>query len=70
MVRNALSTAGDVSNWFGPNRAAVVAMLKTVGFRKVEVVFSHLDSVEDPVGYKVVGGERSRFGRMIFHAWK
>jgi tRNA (mo5U34)-methyltransferase len=62
--------ANDLSNWFGPNRAAVEAMLRTVGFRTVKMVWSHLDSRKDPVGYKIVGGEKSRFGRAIFHAWK
>jgi tRNA (mo5U34)-methyltransferase len=28
----------DPSNWWGPNPAAVVAMLRTVGFRRVEIV--------------------------------
>ncbi len=32
----------DASNWFGPNRAAVEAMLRVVGFRKVELVSSTL----------------------------
>jgi tRNA (mo5U34)-methyltransferase len=62
--------ANDHSNWFGPNRAAVEAMLKVVGFKTVKMVWSHIDSKKNPVGYKVVGGEKSQFGRAIFHAWK
>ncbi len=62
--------ANDLSNWFGPNSAAVVAMLKTVGFRRVERVWSHLDSRRHPVGYKIAGGGKSQFGRAIYHAWK
>ena len=62
--------ANDPSNWFGPNRAAVEGMLKVVGFREVKMVWSHLDSRRDPVGYKIAGGGKSRFGRAIFHAWK
>ncbi len=62
--------ANDLSNWFGPNRAAVEAMLRTVGFKTVKMVWSHLDSRRTPVGYKIRGGEKSRFGRAIFHAWK
>jgi tRNA (mo5U34)-methyltransferase len=62
--------AGDLSNWFGPNRAAVEAMLKTVGFKTVKLVWSHLDSKRNPVGYKIKGGEKSQFGRAVFHAWK
>ena len=62
--------ANDHSNWFGPNSAAVVAMLKEVGFREVKVVWSHIDSRRNPCGYKVVGGEKNKFGRAIYHAWK
>lgn len=29
----------DVTNWFGPNPAAVIAMLRDVGFRRVETVW-------------------------------
>lgn len=28
----------DATNWFGPNPAAVVGMLKTVGFNRIEIV--------------------------------
>jgi tRNA (mo5U34)-methyltransferase len=31
----------DPTNWWGPNPEAVVAMLKTVGFRRVEIVTPH-----------------------------
>jgi tRNA (mo5U34)-methyltransferase len=65
-----LECAGDLSNWFGPNAAAIEGMLKTVGFTKVKAFWSHIDSRWKPVGYKVAGGERSQFGRMVFHAWK
>ncbi len=56
--------AGDDSNWCGPNRAAVEAMLKVVGFRKVELMSS------TPVLYGVEGVGKSKYGRMVFHAWK
>ena len=62
--------AGDASNWFGPNRAAVEAMLKAVGFRTVRMTWSHIDSKKTPVGYSVRGGGTSKFGRAVFHAWK
>ena len=29
----------DITNWFGPNPAAVIAMLRDVGFRRVETVW-------------------------------
>ena len=56
--------ASDCTNWFGPNRAAVEAMLKVVGFQKVELVSS-----TPAVGY-VRGAGSSQCGRMSFHAWK
>jgi tRNA (mo5U34)-methyltransferase len=31
--------AGDPSNWFGPNAAAVIGMLRAVGFTRVETVW-------------------------------
>jgi tRNA (mo5U34)-methyltransferase len=62
--------ANDLSNWFGPNCLAVEAMLKTVGFKTVETYWTHLDSWRKPVGYTIRGGEKSKFGRAIFHAWK
>jgi tRNA (mo5U34)-methyltransferase len=65
-----IECAGDLSNWCGPNAACVEAMLKTVGFRKVKLVWSHLDSWRKPVGYKITGNRKNRFGRMVFHAWK
>jgi tRNA (mo5U34)-methyltransferase len=52
----------DGSNWCGPNRAAVEAMLKTVGFNRVEMV------------YRQSNGEPSQLNldldRMTFHAWR
>jgi tRNA (mo5U34)-methyltransferase len=59
----------DGSNWFGPNRAAVEAMLRLVGFRKIELVSS------TPVFYRneardISGDAKSQQGRMVFHAWK
>ena len=30
---------GDSTNWFGPNPAAVIAMLRVVGFRDIRVVY-------------------------------
>ena len=62
--------ANDLSNWFGPNRACVEAMLKAVGFKTVKMFWSHIDSKASPVGYSIRGGEKSKFGRAVFHAWK
>jgi tRNA (mo5U34)-methyltransferase len=49
--------ANDPTNWWGPNPAAVIAMLKDVGFSKVE-----LASLED--------NPLPGIGRATFHAWK
>lgn len=49
--------ANDPTNWWGPNQSAVIAMLKDVGFSKVE-----LASLED----NPIPG----IGRATFHAWK
>lgn len=49
--------ANDPTNWWGPNQLAVIAMLKDVGFSKVE-----LASLED----NPIPG----IGRATFHAWK
>lgn len=61
--------AGDPTNWFGPNRAAVEAMLKVVGFRKVELV-SSTPVVRKPGEGYIRGAGSSQYGRMSFHAWK
>jgi hypothetical protein len=58
--------SNDSSNWFGPNRAAVEAMLRVVGFRKIELVSSTSGLLR---GY-VRGAGKSLGGRMVFHAWK
>jgi len=58
--------SNDSSNWFGPNRAAVEAMLRVVGFRKIELV----SSTPGLLGGYVRGAGKSLGGRMVFHAWK
>ena len=49
--------ANDPTNWCGANPAAVIAMLKTVGFSKVELV----SLVDFPI---------PQTGRATFHAWR
>ena len=61
--------ANDGSNWFGPNRAAVEAMLRVLGFRKVELMSSTLFLCKPDAGY-IHGAGKSQYGRMVFHAWK
>lgn len=67
----------DPTNWVGPNPAAVIAMLKMVGFRRVEVVsqlFNPLYRIGR--GVKQLLLNRGSFfriiqeDRMVFHAWK
>ncbi len=52
--------ADDPTNWWGPNQAAVEAMLKSVGFREVRAVARAYDSRFVPYPLH----------RMAFHAWK
>ncbi len=73
----------DDSNWWGPNIPAVEAMLKTVGFSRVEVVYptSRADVVARSV-YKLGRAVARRVGRgepvlpnatahrAAFHAWR
>jgi tRNA (mo5U34)-methyltransferase len=65
----------DPTNWWGPNPAAVLGMLKTVGFRRVECVldFSFLRRVIRAYKQAKRGGPFFRAlqdGRMVVHAWR
>jgi tRNA (mo5U34)-methyltransferase len=69
--------AGDASNWFGPNPAAVVGMLKAVGFSRVEVVTPRYRSLLFRIGRAIV--RRSMYkpfwpaiqnDRIVVHAWR
>lgn len=55
---------GDDSNWWGPNAAAVEAMLRVVGFSKVE-----LTNVDPPLPPGPPPEVKPRT-RMVFHAWR
>lgn len=57
---------GDKSNWWGPNPLAVVAMLKAVGFRRVEVV----QQPAAPRGWWSRWRRRTTSGRLVVHAWR
>ena len=67
----------DPTNWWGPNPAAVIGMLRAAGFRRAEVVWSR------PLTARLAGWARHRFSnqrrplrdalqrhRAVFHAWK
>jgi tRNA (mo5U34)-methyltransferase len=71
--------AGDPTNWWGPNAAAVIALLKTVGFGRVRIVHSTateskmrrgLRAVYNMIskGYRLA--DTQRWARMVFPAWK
>ena len=67
----------DQTNWCGPNPACVVAMLKTVGFKRIEIV-----SGLRPFYFRIAKAcwlkwkRRHQFwsmlrtDRIVIHAWK
>ncbi len=70
--------ANDPTNWWGPNPAAVVAMLKTVGFKKVRIVSQY-----PSLFYRIAKAIRNKIKNnrvpffqaiqqdaMVFHAWR
>lgn len=66
----------DPTNWCGPNAAAVRAMLKSAGFRKVKTVTekSLLFRLGRAVKWKIQHGrpflQTIQRDRMVFHAWR
>jgi tRNA (mo5U34)-methyltransferase len=68
---------GDPSNWWGPNPAAVIDMLRTVGFREVRLFSSY-----PPFYGRILKACRQLYrtgssffvslnsARMVFHAWR
>jgi tRNA (mo5U34)-methyltransferase len=69
--------ARDDTNWCGPNPAAVVAMLRTVGFRRIEVVsgarpfpFRLARSAWHRVKNRHQFWSGIRTDRIVVHAWK
>ncbi len=59
---------GDRTNWWGPNPAAVEAMLRTAGFRTVTRI-DPLPSLPKRLARALQGDALSR-GRAVFHAWR
>ncbi len=59
---------GDASNWYGPNEACVIAMLKDVGFNRVRRPQSDIQTQPLPPDPEFLGEVRSN--RAVFHAWK
>jgi tRNA (mo5U34)-methyltransferase len=67
----------DRTNWWGPNQAAVIGMLKSVGFQRVELITptrSAIFRAARAVAYRMQGkGDLSsmfRQDRAVFHAYK
>lgn len=72
----------DWTNWWGPNPAAIEAMLKTVGFQKVTMVPKHSLGSRHSFAYRaartmyrVIKNPKRFFlgreqDRMVFHAWR
>ncbi len=67
----------DATNWCGPNPAAVVAMLRTVGFRRIEMVaglrpwyfrYAKAARLKWQRGFQF--WSMARTDRIIVHAWK
>ncbi len=69
--------AGDSSNWFGPNPAAVMGMLKAVGFRKVELVSARYRPLIYRIGRAILKRDMYKpfwpaiqNDRIVVHAWR
>jgi len=67
----------DPTNWWGPNPAAVVGMLRVVGFRRVQVYTRPYPSLARRLvlaGRRLIRGESFRkdfrVRQAVFHAWK
>lgn len=63
---------GDETNWCGPNPAAVIAMLRTVGFKEVKV-HDRLATIRALARSARQTLKRRRLfliSRYVFHAWK
>jgi tRNA (mo5U34)-methyltransferase len=60
----------DPTNWWGPNPAAVEAMLQTVGFREVKLVRLLLDQPQRGARTEKNLPPTLTQDRAIFHAWR
>lgn len=67
----------DPTNWWGPNPAAVEALLRAAGFRHIEIVapcHSAVRRIANALWMKLRAGAPfapgTRQDRMVFHAWR
>jgi tRNA (mo5U34)-methyltransferase len=66
----------DATNWWGPNAIAVEAMLKTVGFQRVELVsrgsraLKVAGSIRKSVRHRTPLLPGLQRNRAVFHAWR
>jgi tRNA (mo5U34)-methyltransferase len=67
----------DATNWCGPNPAAVEAMLRTVGFRRVQRISTSPSRFHRlayaPLDARKTGARllaQAQHSRMVFHAWR
>ena len=67
----------DATNWCGPNPAAVVAMLRTVGFRRIKIIsgirpiyFRYAKAVYLKWKRGFQFWSMARTDRIVVHAWK
>jgi tRNA (mo5U34)-methyltransferase len=66
----------DPTNWWGPNKAAVEAMLRTVGFRDVQIKHDHSPAREYRASWfrrritDRLSGRREGHHRIVVHATK
>ncbi|MDH3319545.1 MAG: DUF1698 domain-containing protein [Betaproteobacteria bacterium] len=69
--------AGDESNWFGPNPAAVVGMLKAAGFTRTKIVSSRYRPLLHRIGRAILRRDMYKpfwpaiqNDRIVVHAWR
>ncbi|HET9849710.1 MAG TPA: DUF1698 domain-containing protein [Candidatus Dormibacteraeota bacterium] len=64
--------AGDPTNWWGPNPAAVEAMLKDVGFKTVRQVYrlSAPRALARSLRQTLAQRRLYQVGRVVYHAWR
>ncbi len=64
----------DPTNWWGPNATAVEAMLKTVGFRRVEKIREYVPRIRTDLRYRIKTAlpyfRKQYETRLVFHAWR